>query len=77
MPLIHFTQSVSLSGTDSFAWNSPSNWVGGKVLFLAGSSEVGSCCRRGWQIEGSCYLAACLRQSFRRMQHRLACQPRL
>jgi hypothetical protein len=31
MPLIHFTQSVSLSGTDSFAWNSPSNWVGGTL----------------------------------------------
>jgi hypothetical protein len=32
MPVpIHFTQSVSLSGTNSFAWNDPSNWVGGTL----------------------------------------------
>jgi len=28
---IHFTQSVSLSGTNSYAWNDPSNWVGGTL----------------------------------------------
>lgn len=28
---IHFTQSVSLAGTNSYAWNDPSNWVGGTL----------------------------------------------
>jgi Hint domain len=28
---IRFTQSVSLSGTNSYAWNDPSNWIGGTL----------------------------------------------
>lgn len=31
MSIIQFTQSVSLSGTNSFAWSDPSNWVGGTI----------------------------------------------
>jgi len=29
--VIHFTQSVSLSGTNSYAWSDSSNWVGGTL----------------------------------------------
>ena len=39
MAVIHFTQSVSLPGTDSYAWSDASNWVGGS-LPVAGDQVV-------------------------------------